>query len=453
LIKNKSSLLITFLVASRILTIFAFPHLALKPDSPTYSQGGWLDFHLVSLNGHSHRGWVAPLLFALVPGSVGREILQMCISVVAWYLVYREFSFYIVRDRYKTLFAIGIAILATSSSVVQWETVLLGASFQISTTLLILALLMRLFRERKNSKALIAIEALAFLLAIEKSSNLFFSAFIIVTTSILIWRHSVAIKRLILVLASLLVLFTAFLTGTNVDKAWPTTYSGYTLLWQLGGQSPTATEFRNFLSQRKSVPSCVYQEAPYQDLNYSIGKVVNECKGGAKYVANNLRGDFIRFALTHLQSDLKLGSLGFGAALTDSSSHYGPSVQILPHSFSSIFFGEANPDHRFSLSNNQVDTFKLLGSGEPLWLYAPGIAWVLASFGVFIYAKKRKNQMQFAGLLGSIQINFLLNALIVFVLLPSEWVRQSAPFIIPSIALGLFSTFFLLSEVSNSPKS
>ena len=374
----------------------------------------------------------------------------MLISVAAWCLAYVEFSFFIKKDRHKTLFAFGIAILATSSSVVQWETVLLGASFQISTILLINALVMRLLRERKNTKALVAIEILLFLLAIQKSSNLIFSGLTLFGVIALIWRYSPVMKKIAVSLSATLIIFVAFLTGANVDKAWPTTYSGYTLLWQLGGQSPTATEFKNFLSQRTAVPTCVYQEAPYQDLNVSIGKAVNQCKGGAKYVTNGLRSDFIRFVLTHPQSDLKLASLGFGAALTDSSSHYGPSVQFAPHFLSSIFFGEVKPDHRFSQASSQVDAFKLIGSGEPLWLYAPGIAWALVGLAGPIYF--RRKQIEFSYTLGLMQINLLINSLFVFVILPSEWVRQSAPFMYSSILLGLFSAVYILSESTHGEK-
>jgi len=448
--KRKLNIVLLSLIITRAITILAFPHLALQPDSPSYSNGGWLNFHQVSFLGHSPRGWVTPLLFALVPGNVGRELLQMSLSVIAWYLLYVELSRSFEKKRDMNLLAIGIALISTAGSVIQWETVLLGTSLQISTVLIIISLLIKLFRSPHVSYYFAGLVFTVFLLGIQKSSNLLFCSLILLSALYLASKKASRLKKLAMSASILVSLLVAVVTGANVDKSWPSTYSGYTLLWQLGGQSPAAPAFKNYLSQIKSVPECVYQEAPYLDLNASIGKVVNNCDGGAEYVSTKFKNDFIKFTTTHPQSDLKLASLGFGAALTDSSSHYGPSVQLAPSFLSHIFFGEVTPDHRFSQTSNQVDGFKLISSGEPLWLYTPGIFWILAGLGLFLFGRKKSHQRGNTGLISFIQINLIVNALLVFIILPSEWVRQSAPFIIPSLTLGLYSAIYLGSRVRNS---
>jgi hypothetical protein len=381
-----------------------------------------------------------------MPGNALRELVQMTFSVLAWFFFYAEFSRRITGKNYQFLFAFGIVILSTSSAVVQWETVLLGTSLQISTVIFIVTLVAKLNGDPKNLIVIFGLEFVTFLLGVQKASNILFCLVIFGTTLKLAWDHLPTLRKVVHSSLISIILVLIVITGLNVDKSWPSTYSGYTLLWQLGGQSPVAADFKNYLHERRVVPECVYKDAPFKDLNLEIGKVVNDCEGGANYVATKLKRDFIGYTVTHPLADVKLATLGFGATYTNSSSHYGPSVQLLPNSLSQIFFGDVNPDHRFSNSSNQVDAFKLLGTGEPLWLYVPGIFWSLAGIGLAFHRRKCVSESRLPKLLGTVQINLLLNALLVFVILPSEWVRQSSPFLISSIALGFFSTLFVFSD-------
>jgi hypothetical protein len=248
---------------------------------------------------------------------------------------------------------------------------------------------------------------------------------------------------------SLIIVISAcsLLIGANINANWQVSYSGQTLLWQLGAQSPASDSFSSYLKD-KNAPKCITAEAPFQNLDTSIGKILNNCPAGAEYLKKSLQREFLSFLLTNPNAAIKLISIGFGATATSASSNYGPAVSIFPDFASKLFFGSTSPNIAESAISDQVEGMKLLDSGKSFWLFTPLFGWIFLAFLGMVMSRYSVKEDGFLYLALAL---CLLQSSLTFVLLPSEWVRQSSPFTISALIISLLLVTKHVTSISDLP--
>ena len=425
-----------FLIAgSRAITFFANPYPYTSPDSGTYYTGHFLDFDLVSLTGQSARGWVVPVVYAFMPNTPAIAITQLILSTMAWIYLLKAISrAYSSTKLVHNLLLLGIATLGSSPVIIQHDTSILATSITNTLFVSLIAVLVGL-KYRKNSANGPIFAGIFFsgLLMIQKTTfipiviGLVCLMFISANKATLPkWRNFLGFAFVILTGFSLYV-------GNNVNSSWQVSYSGQTLLWQLGGQSPAASSFARYL-QDIGAPKCLTADAPYQNLNISIGRILSDCPAGKQYLKTDFQKEFLRFILTHPTATAKLAVTGIGAAVTNSSSNYGSAVSILPTFASEMFFGTTAPNLLDSKVTSQVEGMNLLNTGGAYWIFAPLFGWVLfAGLGMILRKGSWKEDFE----LYLIMIFCLVQSAFIVILLPSEWVRQTSPFIIGTLITAL----------------
>jgi hypothetical protein len=311
----------------------------------------------------------------------------------------------------------------------------------VSTVIFISGLFIRIMMSRKNDVRYVTIVfALLFFLCFQKASNLVIAAPLIILILCLKWKSFTQNSIFKLVSIALILSPLLLINTNNQEVYWKGSYSGTTLLWQLGSQSPTSLDFRNFLDSETNAPDCIYIEAPFQDLDLGIYNALNNCPGGKKYITENLKFDFIKFVVTNPDAAFELISLGVGALLTSSYGNYGNVVAILPKSIYSIVWGEVSPDFRLSGDLDQAKVFENLLKSEPRYLYSPLL--LLGLFTVFVgfsnkftkLDRRRSRLFLFVLSIAATQIAFT------FLLLPSEWFRQSSPYLVLMLIISAFLT-------------
>jgi hypothetical protein len=263
------------------------------------------------------------------------------------------------------------------------------------------------------------------------------------------WNQVLVMQKIVAVAAISMSIAYSSVLGSNVNSNWQISYSGQTLLWQLGGQSPVAAEFAAYLNEQ-GAPNCLTSEAPYQDLNTSIGKILNDCPAGAKFLKEEIQREFVTFLVTNPKAAGELVVIGAGASSTNSASNYGGAVSMLPKFLSDVFFGTSAPNITDSNVQDQVEGLNLIKSGKPFWIFAPIFGWLLlASIGLFF----RKNLNREEYILYAALLFLLLQSSLVVVLLPSEWVRQTVPFVITILIFAIFlSSKFIVAIFDSTTK-
>ncbi len=430
---------IFLIFSTRLVTFVAFPTPITAPDTPTYFSGAFLDFSLVSFWGHASRGWIVPLVYALMPNAISLELFQLLFSGIAWaFLLFSIHAAKIMPTRYNGLAILFIAVLGSSSHVFQHDTSVLATSLTNSIFILLISFLLR--AKYINDSRMLNITAsilLSALLMIQKTSFIPIAIGLSLALILSMYKKISAKSQLIAIGTLVLLTLYSVFVGNNVDKIWQISYSGQTLLWQLGGQSPTATDFSSFL-ERKNVPKCITNEAPFQNINTSIGKILNSCPEAGPYLESGIQRDFANFIITNPSSVVKLAVFGMGASVTSSATNYGNAVSILPKFVSEIFFGTTTPQLLTDKVDDQISGFNLFKSGMAFWLSAPFFGWVLLTLTCSILRGRERNEDIFLYLILAL---CLLQSVFVVVLLPSEWVRQTSPFIIGSLISAVLLSF------------
>lgn len=418
---------ILLLLSTRLITLVAFPTPIASPDTPTYYSGKFLDFSLVSFTGNASRGWLVPFVYAFMPNAVCLEIFQLLFSGFAWaFLVYSIQSAKLMSERATQFTILFIGVLGSTSHVFQHDTSVLSTSITNSIFIWIISFSIRAkYLSHASSINLSAAILLCGLLMIQKNSFIPI-AFGLSVALILYSRTKMHSRNRVLALAALLVLtFYSGFVGSNVDKNWQISYSGQTLLWQLGGQSPSAQEFSSFL-QIQGAPDCVTSEAPFQNINTSIGKILNSCPEAKAYLERGIQRDFAKFIILNPSATARLSVFGLGASLTSSATNYGNTVSLLPKFVDEVFFGTTTPQLLSDKVEDQVSGFNVFNSGAAFWLSTPFIGWILLTF---ISSLLRGRKSREDGFLYLILAFCLIQSVFVVILLPSEWVRQTSPFI------------------------
>lgn len=103
------------------------------------------------------------------------------------------------------------------------------------------------------------------------------------------------------------------------------------------------------------------------------------------------------------------------------------------------------PDLRFSGAQTQEEAFSELKSGEPQWLHLPLIGMVLTAL-LLLFIRKVRSQKERLGSLFFIFAN-LIQLLVNYIVLPSEWVRQGAPFV---VSLMVFSIVVVARQLAGN---
>jgi hypothetical protein len=142
-----------------------------------------------------------------------------------------------------------------------------------------------------------------------------------------------------------------------------------------------------------------------------------------------------------------------GAALTSSATNYGSAVSIVPKFVDDIFFGGTTPDLRSQNVSDQVSGLNVFKSGSAFWLGVPFVGWF---FLTMVSALLRGREWKNDSFLYWILALCLFQSVLVVTLLPSEWVRQTAPFITGALVSTVVLTFknitAAFSDVTKSGK-
>lgn len=426
------------IVFSKFLNWLVFPSPTIHPDSATYAPREWLNFELVSFSGDAVRGWPIPLIYAIIPSPSLQVLFQLTFSAFAWVCLLIAVQSLFPNRISSWFFSVALTVLAVTPFGTQWDTVLLGTSIMLSSNLLIISVILHIWKKPGSQYThLVLFVLLDAFIFLQKSSNiplcLLYAAIVFLSPLKTVGK----LRKVSLLLFFGLVMSYGALVGNNVDKKWDFSYSGTTLLWQLGSQSPSSTSFKEFLQNQDSVPKCVYDRAPYPDINSEIVTILSDCPEAGTYVRDNLKIDFARFLITNPDQAVRLIAVSAGAVSTASSSNYGKSVSIFPRAADQLIFGETSPSLRSQGVSNQEKGLSTVFSGDPLWIYAPTIGWIL--FGMFsglvILRSRESSQANAYLLVNLIIISSLVQFSISSVLLPSEWVRQSSPYVFPLLAL------------------
>lgn len=427
---------ISLLVFSKFLTWIAFPEATLHPDSSSYRNGIFLNFELVSFLGHSDRPWPVTLFYSLLPSDSVRILAQLALSACVWSYLILTVSQIKLQPAIKIPVGLFLSIIGSSPLVTQWDTTILATSLLVSTSVLITALMIRMFfTETLKIAHTLVLLSLVLLFFMQKSSNapiVIFSLFIILTYSFKVNRKKVTFA---LVFTSIFIFSWGTLVGLNINNSWEKSYSGTTLLWQLGSQSPSANDFRQYLENQSAVPECIYSEAPFKDLDLSIASISNSCAGAVPYLKEGFQQDFVGFIFSSPKAAMKLISIGIGASFASASSHYGRSVSLYPSAATALISGDITPDLRFSESQTQEEAYTELQTGEPQWLHLPLLGILLIAF-LLLFIRKGQPRKELLGSLCFIFAN-LIQLIVNFIVLPSEWVRQGAPFAISLMAFSI----------------
>jgi hypothetical protein len=437
-LKERSFLVIpiSLLVVSKFLTWVAFPEATLHPDSSSYRNGIFLNFELVSLLGDSGRPWPVTLFYALLPNDSIRILAQLALSAFVWSYLILTLSHIKLQVAYKILVGLFLSLIGSSPMVTQWDTTILATSLLVSTAILITALMIRMFfTEKFTIWNTIILLILVLMLFIQKLSNAPIVAFFLIVILAFSFKWAPKKLKFALVAFSLFIFSWGTIVGLNINNSWEKSYSGTTLLWQLGSQSPAAIDFKQYLEDHSEAPKCIYSDAPFKDLNVSIARISDSCTESGSYMKNSFQRDFLGFIVSSPKSAIKLISIGIGASFTSASSHYGRSVSLFPSAATSIISGDIAPDLRFSGAQTQEEAYSELESGEPQWLHLPLLGILLIALVLLLMAKAQPRKE----IIGSLVFIFanVFQLLVNYIVLPSEWVRQGAPFVTSLMAFSI----------------
>jgi hypothetical protein len=441
--KTSPALLLSFALIGlvRILTWANSPAGNLQPDSYSYLPTSWLDFEKVSFLGNSQRGWLTPLIYALLPTNASRVFFQLTLGFISWCIVLIISGRVIDNKKYQVLTNFFIVFLATSPFILQFETVLISTTYLIYSLLLFISYVVYVVAHQKySSRNLIVIFLLGWISFSLKSAN------ILIVLALLIYvlfkaREKLKLKALYsLLIFGVVLMGHSVIVGINNDKFWPNSYSGTAILWHLGNQAPTAVDFSGFLKS-KGVPTCVIKNAPFINIAEEIAAINSKCPEGNEYIKSKLRNDLFEYLVTNPKGAFNLVSVGVAVAMTSSASHYGSSVSILPESFYGVFFGNVSPDFRILSESSQSAVTLRSDLSEPLWIAIPSAFFVF--IGLYLSFKARRHR-KINGTLLFVSTLAMFEIFITVLLLPSEWFRQNSQYLltlyfVSALSIGLNS--------------
>ena len=441
------------LVVSRLISFVAFPSASIFPDSSSYLPQKFMDFGLVSFTGNSVRPWPTPLFYSIFPSSYLAVLAVMVLSIASWYFLINTILEKIQDSKRKWFFSTGAAILACSPFVIQWENSILAPALLVINLLVLLGLTVKAFSKGASSKIYYLGIFLSALFLIQKSSNVLIAVLFAALFLYKAFSTSASKSKILISLFSGIIFLYSGAVGINVDNHWkPISYSDRALLWQLGGQSPAASNLAEYLKTNSNAPDCFWNSAPFQDVDAGLGKILDNCPGSIEYIENEYSKDVRNFLISNPVSVVKLISIGFGATFTSSATNYGSAVGIFPSFMNGIYFGGVNPENYFNGTDSQVGAFNSLNSGNPIWIYAPGLLITFAPIFLLIGFRRKLEIQKGFGFLPIIQLGLLLELALTFVVIPTEWVRLGSQYFIATLFVGLVMIFTIQKRESTLTK-
>ena len=441
------------LVLSRLISFVAFPNASIFPDSTSYLPQKFMNFELVSFTGNSVRPWPTPLFYSIFPSSSLAVLAVMVLSVASWYFLINTILQKINDSMRKWLFSIGAVILACSPFVIQWENSILAPALMTANLAILLGLTVKAFSKNASSKVYYLGIFLSALFLIQKSSNVLIAVLFAALFLYKAFSKTEAKSKILIALISGVIFSYSGAVGINVDNHWkPISFSERALLWQLGGQSPAASSLIEYLKNNSNAPECFWNSAPFQNINSDIERILDDCPGSIEYIKNEYFKDVRSFLISNPVSAVKLISIGFGAAFTSSATNYGSAVGIFPSFTNGIYFGGVNPENYFAGSDSQVGAFNSLNSGNPIWIYAPGLLIIFTPIFLLIGFRRKLEIQKGFGFLPLIQLGLLLELTLTFVVIPTEWVRLGSQYFIATLFVGLVMIFTIQKRESTLTK-
>jgi hypothetical protein len=254
-------------------------------------------------------------------------------------------------------------------------------------------------------------------------------------------------KFLVLSLAASILVIQSGLMNWQNDKQLRYTYSSFTMLWHLGKQSPTSTGLTSYLPSR-GAPDCLTQDAPFEDITQSLSRIQSNCPEAKVYLESKFKKDILAFLVKNPEVLLKNTFTGLAVIFSSTASNYGTVVSVLPLPLANFVFGGVAPDFRVSGIDNQSALGSDAQDREPLWIFMPGL--ILAFFPIAIRITKLIKTS--AGrLIVALHLLLLAEVLLTLTILPSEWFRQNAQYLISLYVLGVIS--FAVTGSESAEKS
>jgi len=125
------------------------------PDADGYRvpNDNFLNFSLVSLDGHSIRPWGVTIWMALWPSNRGILLGQVALSVVAWAALAVTVAKGIEHPVFRRVMAFVLLLLSCTAQVTAWDANMLSESVSVSTGVLALAAVIRFTRQPSWTRA------------------------------------------------------------------------------------------------------------------------------------------------------------------------------------------------------------------------------------------------------------------------------------------------------------
>ena len=421
---------------NKLMGYFAFPTPSKYPDSESYLPESLFDFSQVSVFGNANRPWPITLTYSLLSSSTSIFIFQMLFSTLCWSFLLITSKKHFHSSKFFKPAQVSLIVLALTPQINQWDSVLLAPSITISLLVLTVAFLIRF----KNVEPLGLLDRSSFLvLALLVGSLKVTNLPIVLLIGFLLVQSckKIASRKLRLIQTVMVIFVISFVSivGFNTNKHWEASYSGTTLMWQLGEQSPVTSDYSNFLETRTRAPECLFEDAPFKDPGVAFNSKSQNCKEFSEYLKHEMSTDFIRFLISNPRAIVQSIATGVGAILSGAGSHYGNSFSLLPKPVSEIYFGSTSPTFTELGISDQSSGSSLLESTTGFWLFGPSflVATLLIISSMVCYLRKRVRPA-WPITAGILVMTFQL--VISIVLLPSEWFRQTIPFITAIFILG-----------------
>ena len=119
----------------------------------------FLNFSLVSLDGHSIRPWGVTVWMALWPGDRGILLAQVALSIVAWVLLALTVADGIGNPVARRLTAFLLLLVSCTAQVIAWDAMMLSEPVSVSTGILALVAVIRFTREPSWPRAVVLVLA------------------------------------------------------------------------------------------------------------------------------------------------------------------------------------------------------------------------------------------------------------------------------------------------------
>lgn len=386
------------------------------------------------------------MLYTLLPSDPLRVLGQLTLSGAAWTLLILAAAGFLKSPVLRLGVGLGLALLASTPFVLQWDSSLLAPSLIQTALIALLAFTIWLFQEVTWPRIVFTLAAFA-VLGAAKGPHLLIVGVVFVTIAVALRSRMSRQQLIAFSVSAVLIVGWSLVVSYNVDRAWPNSYSGQTALWLLGGQSRIAEPSSSWL-QASGAPSCVTAHAPYTNLSESISAVVQECPEASAYLRESMQSDVVSFLASNPVAASLLVADGLGASVITNGTQYGAVFTAVPQSVAAIFFGSITPDPRDLGASDQVGAVDALRGGQPFTVFAPQVLWFIAGLVALVMGiTQDRTSNRFVGvMLLAFSLAVIATAMVTIVAAPTEWPRQLGPHWASLIAVALVAVSLAINS-------